>query len=85
MGIVPKKHVLDNEVSESMKAMLRDEYHMQMELVPPGCHKYNAVEVAMPNFKAHFFRIIVGVTDNSPIQLWDQLLLQTEMTPNLLR
>ena len=34
-GIVPKKHVLDNEVSQSVKVMIRDQYHMTMELVPP--------------------------------------------------
>ena len=37
-GIVPKKHVLDNEVSASMSAMIKDEYHMTLERVPPGCH-----------------------------------------------
>ena len=37
-GIVPKKHVLDNEVAEHMKTMIRDGYKMQMELAPPGCH-----------------------------------------------
>ena len=29
-GIVPKKHVLDNEMSEAMKAIIRYEYHMEM-------------------------------------------------------
>ena len=33
--IVPKKHVLDNEVSKSMEAMIRDDYQMTMELVTP--------------------------------------------------
>ena len=37
-GIVLKKHVLDNKVSESTKEMIRDQYHMTVELVPPGCH-----------------------------------------------
>ena len=41
--IVPKKHVLENEVSEAMKTIIRDEYHMDMELAPPGCHCRNAV------------------------------------------
>ena len=46
-GIVPKKHVLDNEVSEAMKDVIRNEYKMEMELVPPGCHRRNAAEVAI--------------------------------------
>ena len=27
-GIVPRKYMLDNEVSENMKAMIRDEFKM---------------------------------------------------------
>ena len=53
-GIVPRKHILDNEVSEAMKNVIRDEYSMDMELVPPGCHRRNATEVVIRNFKAHF-------------------------------
>ena len=29
-GIVPKKHILDNEVSEAMKDVMREEYNMEM-------------------------------------------------------
>ena len=46
-GIIPKKHILDNEVSEAMKTIIRDEYQMEMELVPLGCHRRNAAEVAI--------------------------------------
>ena len=34
-GIVPKKHSLDNEVSEATKTIIKDEYKMSMELAPP--------------------------------------------------
>ena len=37
-GIVPKKHVLDNKVSENMKNHIHDTCKFDMELVPPGCH-----------------------------------------------
>ena len=84
-GIKPKKHVLDNEVSESMKDMIRDEYNIELELVPPGCHRRNAAEVAIRNFKCHFLSILAGVADDFPIQLWDRLLPQAEITLNLLR
>ena len=56
-GIVPKKHVLDNEVSAAMKDLITTKYHMEYELVPPGCHRRNAAEVAIRNFKAHFLSI----------------------------
>jgi len=59
-GIVPKKHILDNEESESMKTIIKDEYKMAMELVPPGCHCRNAAEVAIRNFKAHFLSALAG-------------------------
>jgi hypothetical protein len=70
---VPKKHILDNKVSDAMKTIIKDKYKMAMDLVPPGCHPRNAAEVAIRNFKAHF------------LSLWDRLLPQTEITLNLLR
>ena len=36
VGIVPKTYILDNEVSKNMKAMIRDKFKMEMELVPPS-------------------------------------------------
>ncbi len=56
-----------------------------MELVPPVCHRQNAAEVALCNFKSHFLSILVGVADDFPQNLWDRLLLQTEITLNLIR
>ncbi len=38
VGIVPKKHVLDNKVSKNMKNHIRNTHKVDMELVPPGCH-----------------------------------------------
>ncbi len=54
-GIVPKKHVLDNEVSTNMK--ICDTCKLDMELVPPGCDRHNTAKVAIRNFKAHFLGI----------------------------
>ena len=68
-GIKPKKRVIDNEVSNSMKNMIRDEYKMELELVPPGCHRRNAAEVAIRNFKAHFLSILAGTADDFPLAL----------------
>ncbi len=41
-GIVPKKHVLNNKVSENMKNYICDTCKINMGLVPPGCHRHNA-------------------------------------------
>ena len=84
-GIVPKKHVLDNEVSEAMKAIIRDEYHMDMELVPLGCHCRNAAEVAIRKFKAHLLSVLAGTAEDFLPSLWDRPLTQTEITLNILR
>jgi hypothetical protein len=54
-----------------------------MELVPPGCHRYNAAKVAIRNFKAHFLSVLAGVADNFPPNLQDWLLPQTKITINL--
>ena len=84
-GIVPRKHVLDKEVSSAMTDIIRDKYKMEMELVPPGCHQHNAAEVAIRNFKAHFLSVLAGVAYDFPLTLWDRLLPQTEITLNFLR
>ena len=38
----------------------------------------------MPDFKAHFLSILAGTADDFPMQLWDRLLPQAEITVNLL-
>jgi len=58
---------------------------MAMELVPPGCHRRNAAEVNIRNFKAHFLSALAGVAEDFPPSLWDCLLPQTEISLNLLR
>ncbi len=82
--IVPKKHILDNEVSDNMKNHIRDTCRFDMELVPPGCHQHNAAEVAIRNFKAHFLSVLAGLANNFPPSLWDRLLPQTKITTNLI-
>ena len=48
-GITPKKHVMDNEVSDTMKNHIWN--NCKLELVPPGCRCQNAAEVGIRNFK----------------------------------
>eukprot|EP00804_Cyclotella_cryptica_P020102 CCRYP_014888-RA/>CCRYP_014888-RA protein AED:0.26 eAED:0.26 QI:0/-1/0/1/-1/1/1/0/393 len=78
------KHILDNEISQAMKDLIPDKYHIQYKLAPPGCHCHNAAEEVIRNFKCHFRGILVGVANDSPLQLWDTLLPQTKITLNLL-
>jgi hypothetical protein len=83
-GITPKKHVIDNKVSDNMKNHICDTCKLDMELVPPGCHRHNTAEVAIHNFKAHFVSVLAGVANNFPPNLWDWLLPQTKITINLI-
>jgi hypothetical protein len=85
VNIIPKKHVIDNKVSENMKNNICDTCKLDMELVPPGCHRHNAAEVTIHNFKAHFLGILASVGNSFPPNLWDQLLSQTQITINLIQ
>jgi hypothetical protein len=68
---------LDNEISANMKQHIRDQYKFTLKLVPPGCHSWNAAEVAICNFKADFLSVLAGTAENFPNNLWDPLLAQT--------
>ncbi len=81
---MPQKHVMDNEISKTMKNHICKECKLTLELVPPGCHRRNVAEVAIHNFKSHFLSVLAGVTNDFPPSLWDRLLPQTEITLNLL-
>ena len=73
-GILPKKHILDNEVSEALKMIIQDEYEMQIELVSPVTHSRNAAEVEIGNFKAHLLSVLAGTAQDFPPSFWDRLL-----------
>jgi hypothetical protein len=68
-SIVPKKHVLDNEVSKNMKNHICDTCKLDMELVPQSCHRHNTAKVAIRNFKHYFLSILVSVADDFPPNL----------------
>ena len=80
---MPKKHILDNEVSEAAKKIIQDEYKMQLELVPPVTHHINAAEGAIRNFKVHLLSVLAGTAQDFPPSLWDRLLPQAGITINL--
>ncbi len=67
-----------------MKNHICNTCKMNMELVPPGCHRQNTAEVAICSFKSHFLSVLAGVANDFPQHLWAWLLLQTEITLNLI-
>ena len=55
------------------------------QLLPPNVHRRNEAERAIRTFKSHFMAILEGVDPEFPKFMWDNLLVQTELTINLLR
>jgi hypothetical protein len=58
---------------------------VEYQLVPPHCHRHNAAERTIRNFKEHFVAGLSSVDPTFPLHLWDRLLQQAEITLNLLR
>jgi hypothetical protein len=83
-GFKPKLQTLDNEASTALKNFFTV-HDIAYQLVPPHCHRHNAVERAIRNFKEHFVAGLSSVDPSFPLHLWDRLLSQAEITLNLLR
>jgi hypothetical protein len=84
-GVVsPNWHVLDNEAPEELKQAIRAN-KCRVELTPADQHRRNIAERAIQTFKGHFISVLAGVSDDFPINQWDELLPQTILTLNLLR
>ena len=80
--IRPTTHLMDNEVSDELKAEIRK--NCTIQLVPPDNHRRNLAERAIQTFKCHFKAILARVDESFPMRLWDKLLPQTILTLNLL-
>ena len=62
-----------------------DDWNETYQLVPPNVHRRNIAERAIRTFKAHFISVLAGVDPTFPKFMWYNLLVQTELTINLLR
>jgi hypothetical protein len=82
-GYAPTLNIMDNECSKAVKAHIKAN-KMNVHLVPPHNHRVNAAERAIATFKEHFIAGLATVNKNCPLQLWDELLPQIELTLNLL-
>ena len=77
--------ILDNEVSAEFKKKIVKYWGASYELVPPNVHRRNVAERAIRTFEAQFMTILAGVDPDFPKFMWDNLLVQTYLTINLLR
>ena len=66
-GMQIKKHILDNECSNAMKEVIKQE--CELDLVPPGCHRRNIAEIGIEIFKNRFISILEGVDPSFPMSL----------------
>ena len=82
-GIKPKHQTMDNEVSAEWKEAI-NKAEMTYQLAPPGRHSKDA-EKTIQVAKDHFISILCGTSKNFPMQLWDKLVPQAEVTLNMLR
>jgi hypothetical protein len=83
-GYCPALNVMDNECSAAVEKYIRSE-QINIQLVPPHNHRVNAAERAIATFKYHFIAALATVDMHCPLQLWDEFLLQVELTLHMLR
>ena len=77
--------ILDHKVCAEFKKTIVKYWGASYQLVLPKMHRRNVAERAIRTFEAHFLEILAGVYPKSPKYMWDNLLVQTELTINLLR
>ena len=80
----PTLNVTDNEASRAVKRYIKSK-NVDWQLVEPDNHRVNAAERAIQTFKNHFLAGLSTVDKAFPLQLWCYLLVQAEMTLNMLR
>jgi hypothetical protein len=83
-GFKPKLQTLDNEAYTALEFFFT-ENDVEYQLVQPHCHRCNAAECAIRTFKEHFVSGLASEVPYLPLHFRDHLLLQAEMTLNLLR
>ncbi len=75
---------MDNKCCTAVEKYIRSE-NINIQIVPPHNHRANAAERAIATFKEHFIAALATVDQLCPLQLWDEFLLQVELTLNMLR
>jgi hypothetical protein len=83
-GYAPTLNIMDNECSKAVEAHIRTN-SMDIHLIRTYNHHVNAAECAIATFKEHFISALATVDKDCPLQLWDDFLLQVELTLNLIR
>ena len=83
-GHIVDLQILDNEASTDYRRIIKEEWHVKLQLVLPDVHRRNTTELAIQTSNAHFLSVLAGVDPTLPKYMWDLLLNQTEPTLILL-
>ena len=75
---------LDNETSSDLEAMFRAR-QVTFGYVPAHSHRRNRAERAIRAVKNHLTATLVTANDEFPMNMWDKMLPQAELTINCLR
>ena len=76
--------ILDKKFSADFKRTIVKDWGTTYQLVPHNVHQINISERAICTLKAHFLFVLAGVEPTFPMFMCDNLLVQIELTPNLL-
>jgi hypothetical protein len=77
-------NVMDNKCSAAVEKYIKSKA-INIQLVPLHNHQANAAEHAIATFKEHSIAALTTIDMICPLQLWDEFLLQVELTLNMLR
>ena len=83
-GHETKTIMFDNKYSRDLKESLK-KHDKKYKHTPPHIHWQNAAEFEIRTFKKHVLSGFATCDGEFPIAEWDRLLMQTELTLNLLR
>ena len=84
-NISPAIHILDNEASKTYSTLIQKHGKTKIQFVPPNVHRRNIAERAIRTFKAHLIAGLCSTHKDFPLNLWDRLLPQAQMTLNMMR
>lgn len=84
LGHCPTIQRMDNETSAVLDRFFKDN-NITVQLVPPHNHRANKAERAIRDYKNHVIATLGTVHSSFPLNLWDELLPQINITINLLR
>jgi hypothetical protein len=83
-GYTPKFNVMDNQATKAIKSYLTPQ-QCRLQLLKPGNHHINAAKRAIQTFKNRFIGALGTTNVDFPIQLWDKLAPQVQVSINLLQ